>query len=254
VRRRTAVASAAGRVRHVPCPESQPLEELEEFLALGLGQVGHAEVQVGEGGGRRLDDPSSGVGEGGQDPAPVVRVRTPADVPGRHQPVDRIRDAGGVDHQPAADDLERQLAAAAEAEQDQHLVAGEGQLERLEHLVEAGQQDLLDTEDRRRRPHRRRRAEALLPVRTGTLDRVERQPQRTDHAPTLPPGASPSSRESARRPRAPMPRPIAAFVRMGAAPRRRIPAVVRSAAPMRRVRRPVDRPDEVPVGPCRVPR
>jgi hypothetical protein len=87
-----------------------------------------------------------------------------------------------VHHQPAADHLQRQFADAAEREQDQHLVAGEGQVVRLEHLVEAGEQDLLDPEDRRRRAHGRRRAEPLLPRLPGALDRVERQPQRAHHA------------------------------------------------------------------------
>ena len=84
---------------------------------------------------------------------------------------------------------------AAEGQQHQHLVAGEGQLVRLEHLVEAGEQDLLDPEDRRGGPHRRGRTEPLLPRLPGPLDRVEGQPQRSHHGPNATVGRCPRRRD-----------------------------------------------------------
>ena len=62
-----------------------------------------------------------------------------------------------------------------EVEQHQRLVAGEGEVERLEQLVQPRHQDLVDAHDRGDRDHLGRGlpGPALLPVAARLLDRVE---------------------------------------------------------------------------------
>src|SRR6185437_11065180 len=103
------------------------------------------------------------------------------------QPVDGVGDAGRVDHQPFADHPQRQRAPAAEREQDQGLVPGEGEPVRPEQAVETGKQDLLRPHDRGNRGHRVCRAEPVPPDVGGALDRVEREVQGLGHRHTLPP-------------------------------------------------------------------
>ena len=73
---------------------------------------------------------------------------------------------------------------AAEAQQHQRLVAGEGQLEGAEDLVHAGLHDLLGPHDRGGRGHDRAAVPALLPLPAGLGDRVDGQRPTVGHAPS----------------------------------------------------------------------
>jgi hypothetical protein len=97
------------------------------------------------------------------------------------QAADDVRDAGRVHHQPLADHPQRQRAAAAERQQDQGLVAREGQLVRFEQRVQLAEQDLLGAHDRGDGGHRRRRPEPGLPDPGRPVDRIERQLERLTH-------------------------------------------------------------------------
>ena len=120
------------------------------------------------------------------EPAPAVGRVGPAD---HHllplQPVDDVRDAGGVHHQPLADQSEGQRTAAAEGEQDQRLVAGERQPVRPQQRVELAEQDLLRPHDRGDRGHRRRGTEPARPDLRRPVDRVKRQFKRLTHGYTV---------------------------------------------------------------------
>jgi hypothetical protein len=97
------------------------------------------------------------------------------------QPADDVRDAGRVHHQPLADHPQRQRAAAAEREQDQRLVAREGQLVGPQQRVQLAEQDLLGAHDRGDGGHRRRRAEPGLPDPGRPVDGIERQLEGLTH-------------------------------------------------------------------------
>ena len=70
---------------------------------------------------------------------------------------------------------ERQRACPAQIQQHQRFVAREGQFERAERLVQAGQPDLLNAHHRRHRHHRdgRRRAPVLAPLAASLLDGIK---------------------------------------------------------------------------------
>ena len=91
--------------------------------------------------------------------------------------VDRVGHAGGVDLESGSHLVERERTGAAEHQQHQHLVAGEGEPMRAEHLVDSGQVDLLRPKHRGHRGHAVRRflPAVCCPLPLGLGDRVERQ-------------------------------------------------------------------------------
>ena len=89
--------------------------------------------------------------------APVALVRLARDEAGALEPVDDVGHRRPVHLQPVAHLAQRQRAAAAVVEEHQRLVAREGQVERLELVVEPREQDLLDAHDRGDGAHRRDR-------------------------------------------------------------------------------------------------
>src|SRR3954468_4256472 len=152
-------------------------EDPGEMLKLGIRKRTHAERELVQRLGRLLGGLAALVGDLGERRAPVGRVRLAADQAGALQLVDDIGHARAVDLQPHAHLPQRQRPAAAEEEQHQRLVAGERQPERLQHRVQAREQDLLDPHDRGDRAHRGARlcAPALLPLAPRLGDRIERQ-------------------------------------------------------------------------------
>jgi hypothetical protein len=97
------------------------------------------------------------------------------------QAADDVRDAGRVHHQPLADHAQRQRVAAAEGEQDQGLVACEGQPVGPQQRVQLAEQDLLGAHDRGDGGHRGRRAEPGFPDPGRPVDGIERQLKRLTH-------------------------------------------------------------------------
>jgi hypothetical protein len=79
-----------------------------------------------------------------------------------------------VQHEAVAHLAHGQLAVAAEVQQHQSLVAGEGQVEGLQGIVDLGDQDLLRPHDRRDGGHVGRRGPGVrLPLPAGLGDGVE---------------------------------------------------------------------------------
>ena len=115
------------------------------------------------------------VGERGQGRASVGRMLDPLDEAVEFEPVDGVRDAGGVHLEPLPDLAERQPAGAREVEEHEHLEAGEGEPHRPEGCIDPTEQDLVGTHDRGDQRHARRRVgpSGLAPVPRRFVDRIE---------------------------------------------------------------------------------
>src|SRR3569833_3764986 len=120
----------------------QHIEDLPQLVVLVRAEAEVGGPQVARG---ALDGVTAALGDLGEHTPAVARVRAPVDVPLPLQAVDRVGHARRVHHQPFADLGQRQSALAAERPPHQGLVAGEGQLVRLEQGVELGEEDRLRT-------------------------------------------------------------------------------------------------------------
>src|SRR3954467_10856958 len=129
-------------------------EDSGEMLKLGVGKRTHAERELVQRLGRLLRGLAAQVGDLRERGAPVARMRLAPDQAGALQLVDDVGHARAVDLQPHAHLPQRQRSPAAEEEQHQRLVARKREAERLQHRVQAREQDLLDAHDRRDRAHR----------------------------------------------------------------------------------------------------
>jgi len=106
----------------------------------------------------------------GQDDAPVIGGQSPLDQTALFQPGDGVGHRRRVHHQPFAHLAHRQRSPAAEGQQAQCLVGGEGQAVWLERVLDPAQQQLLGPHHRRDGGHAVRLfrpACAPLPVRLG---------------------------------------------------------------------------------------
>jgi hypothetical protein len=99
-----------------------------ELRRLVTGQGRQAEVRPVERRGGVAGHGPPGVGDGGQDDAPVLRGGVPLDQPALLQAADRVGDRGRVDHQALAHLAHRHGPAPGEGQQPERLVRGEGQV------------------------------------------------------------------------------------------------------------------------------
>ena len=143
-----------------------------------------AEVDGLEVGGDGLHRVAAGIRDDREGPAAVGGVGHPLDEPLGDQPLHDVGGTGRVHHQPLADPRHRQPALAAEREQHQRLVAGEGETVPAGDRVELADEQLLHPHHRGGGGHRRR-ARVLAPAAAPQLarpgDRVERQAHRLAH-------------------------------------------------------------------------
>jgi len=111
----------------------------------------------------------------GQRRAPVALVPLARDVPGALEPVDDVCHRRPVHLQAVAHLAQRERAAAAVVQEHQRLIAREREVEGLQLVVQAREQDLLHAHDRGDGAHRRDRLVAPVgaPVPPRLGDRVE---------------------------------------------------------------------------------
>ena len=133
----------------------------------------------------------------GQDRPPVALVRGAVDQADPLEAVDRVGDAGPVHLQALADLAQRQRPAAAEVQQHQRLVAGEGELERLQQQVQPRDQDLVHPHDRGDGDHLGRRvlgpalrASGGVPPRSGRTGSTVSRPAGGPSSRSTPPAAA----------------------------------------------------------------
>jgi hypothetical protein len=141
-------SSSDRHVRDVPHRHPDMPQHGRELGRLVPGQRRDAEVRPVEGRGGVAGHAPAGVGDGGQDDAPVLRRGVPLDQPALLQPADRVGHRGRVDHQALAHPAHRHGPAPGEGQQPERLVRGEGQPVGLQGGLDPGQQQLLDPHDR----------------------------------------------------------------------------------------------------------